>query len=627
MRTKLTIKNFRVFDADGDTIELAPITVLTGCNSSGKSSVVKAFMMLNEFLKQFKNSLSKGEAPMWRVYKIDFRKHPFNLLGRFDKIVNRQSDDHRITLEYTVNSKNIQKDVKVSFVFAADDRDVLNNAYLDQLTISTDDGVVLQFDRHDKNGILNLSIIKDVCLDALYAQYSQNFDDESIRNCELIEWSRQNHSLFEIPIVDHISLIPKDKLLEHVANEYKVSDEHLSLAIHKIINDFVESEYSTFAEYYRHYEHEYLNNAYDAICGHFFDLELTIQQFYLRFFEDFDEEVGAVVDRSEEQLKRPIDFDILFEVIMFWNHKLYPCAEIKKSNIDGHYQHRILELMSNFVSDFLKEVLCPDWCGNMDYSSSSRVAVQRIYSLEDRDGLFADVLKRRYENIRIRERRVGNIRGSGYYVVLTSSGCSPSYNVDSFINKWIKEFGIGESISMEMDSEGVGLKIWINKANGEKNLLADEGYGITQLVAILLQVENAIIERDLEADENHSITVAIEEPEIHLHPAYQSKLTDMFADACLTYNIHFIVETHSEYLIRKLQVMVADERYRIRGIHPLTSNYISLNYVDRGEDGVARNKKIGIAEDGSLIDEFGEGFYDEADNLAMELFRKKPILS
>lgn len=49
MNTKYTIKNFRVFDSDGATFELNPITILTGCNSSGKSSLVKSLMLLGDY--------------------------------------------------------------------------------------------------------------------------------------------------------------------------------------------------------------------------------------------------------------------------------------------------------------------------------------------------------------------------------------------------------------------------------------------------------------------------------------------------------------------------------------------------------------------------------------------------
>ena len=54
---------------------------------------------------------------------------------------------------------------------------------------------------------------------------------------------------------------------------------------------------------------------------------------------------------------------------------------------------------------------------------------------------------------------------------------------------------------------------------------------------------------------------------------------------------------------------------------------ISLNYVYSPEDYVSpsdsRVKHISINEDGSLSDSFGTGFYDEADNLSVELMSLK----
>lgn len=51
MDTKFTVKNFRVFDKDGVTVNIKPITVLTGCNSSGKSSIVKSMVLLNTYIE------------------------------------------------------------------------------------------------------------------------------------------------------------------------------------------------------------------------------------------------------------------------------------------------------------------------------------------------------------------------------------------------------------------------------------------------------------------------------------------------------------------------------------------------------------------------------------------------
>ena len=67
--------------------------------------------------------------------------------------------------------------------------------------------------------------------------------------------------------------------------------------------------------------------------------------------------------------------------------------------------------------------------------------------------------------------------------------------------------------------------------------------------------------------------------------------------------------------------MVADKE------NSLTTNDVSLNYIEKNKDGISRNKQIKILEDGGLSDSFGAGCYDEADNLAIQLFRNKPILS
>ena len=93
---------------------------------------------------------------------------------------------------------------------------------------------------------------------------------------------------------------------------------------------------------------------------------------------------------------------------------------------------------------------------------------------------------------------------------------------------------------------------------------------------------------------------------VESHPGLQRK-----------YNIHFIIETHSEYLIRKLQVMVADKE------NALIPNDVSLNYVEKDEEGISHNRQINVLEDGRLSEPFGPGFFDEATDLSMRLLKMK----
>lgn len=112
----------------------------------------------------------------------------------------------------------------------------------------------------------------------------------------------------------------------------------------------------------------------------------------------------------------------------------------------------------------------------------------------------------------------------------------------------------------------------------------------------------------------HPITVALEEPECHLHPMYQSLLADMLNEAYKDYNVHFIVETHSEYLIRKAQVLVAQREYK-KEEELSEDNPFKVYYIPNDSEPY----EMAFNTDGRFKNEFGKGFFDEASNLAFEI--------
>ncbi len=111
-------------------------------------------------------------------------------------------------------------------------------------------------------------------------------------------------------------------------------------------------------------------------------------------------------------------------------------------------------------------------------------------------------------------------------------------------------------------------------------------------------------------------TCIIEEPETGLHPAFQSKMAEMIVDAQMTFEINFIIETHSEYFIRKLQFLTAT-----KVLNPGDAVIYYFNNPKKVPANEEQIKKITIDENGSLSDTFGTGFIDEGTNLKFDLLR------
>lgn len=121
--------------------------------------------------------------------------------------------------------------------------------------------------------------------------------------------------------------------------------------------------------------------------------------------------------------------------------------------------------------------------------------------------------------------------------------------------------------------------------------LADVGFGISQLLPFVVQ---SIVGK------NQIIT--IEQPEVHIHPKLQADLGDLLAESVKTRNNQFLIETHSEHLILRLQKLVRHGELRPEDL--------SVLYISRGEKG-SEVKRLRVDEDGDFIDEWPGGFFPE----------------
>jgi hypothetical protein len=178
-----------------------------------------------------------------------------------------------------------------------------------------------------------------------------------------------------------------------------------------------------------------------------------------------------------------------------------------------------------------------------------------------------------------------------------------------FTNFWIKRLGIGETAYFSKRKYSSRSLLMIEKC-GKQFPIYELSRQQFYLLGILLNI-------DFRKTMFNTKIFGFFDPEIHLYPADQSVLADIFYDAYLTYDMWFVIETQSEYLIRKSQVIVAEENYEtieeLEEKCPFTTYYVPDQST--GELPYA----LGYRRDGLFKKSFGNGFYDEAYNLLTKI--------
>jgi hypothetical protein len=117
--------------------------------------------------------------------------------------------------------------------------------------------------------------------------------------------------------------------------------------------------------------------------------------------------------------------------------------------------------------------------------------------------------------------------------------------------------------------------------------------------------------------------VSIEQPELHIHPAFQVELGDLFTqlEVPVSRRPMFLIETHSEHIILRLlrRIRETTDGELKDGIAPVKPEDISVVYLEPGADTSDRiAPRVGIKatqleinEDGEFIQRWPRGFFSE----------------
>lgn len=189
----------------------------------------------------------------------------------------------------------------------------------------------------------------------------------------------------------------------------------------------------------------------------------------------------------------------------------------------------------------------------------------------------------------------------------------------SIIEDGLSLFGLGKSLQVEsVLGLGDSYRVLVFDDETPEGMdLADKGMGSIQIILLLLRL--ATLAKKYKGT-NH--VVLLEEPEQNLHPALQSKLADLLYYVNKDYGIRFVVETHSEYLVRKSQVIVAEENFSDEAAMTANNKFKVFYLPNDGE----KPYEMQYARSGRFRNKFGEGFFDEAGKSNLITLKKEKSL-
>ena len=172
------------------------------------------------------------------------------------------------------------------------------------------------------------------------------------------------------------------------------------------------------------------------------------------------------------------------------------------------------------------------------------------------------------------------------------------------LNLWLVELGLADR-AKATDRGRLGIGLTVSPVGSGKDVdLTSVGVGVSQVLPVLLLCLLA----------RRGSVVLMEQPELHLHPEMQLRLAD-FLLACARSGRQIIVETHSEHLVNRLRLHVAQDETNA------TRDVVQLLFAEQ-KNGVTSYRASQINPLGGLSEDWPRGFLDVGAEEAGQLLRQ-----
>ncbi|WP_281514658.1 AAA family ATPase [Phocaeicola sartorii] len=175
------------------------------------------------------------------------------------------------------------------------------------------------------------------------------------------------------------------------------------------------------------------------------------------------------------------------------------------------------------------------------------------------------------------------------------------------LNEWITRVF---DFQISVVSDGGHVELLVRERGKQEQNLVDIGFGYTQILPILVNIWKTLYidqgaDDDLPSSLENDHILAIEQPELHLHPRFQVKFAILLANVVVEAkkdkkNIRFVIETHSEMVLNKIGELISLNKLDEEDVNVLLFNARQeemRNYVEfasYSKDGYLLNWPVGF---------------------------------
>ena len=512
MIQKISFQNYKAFEKG--EIKLKPITILLGANSVGKSSIINLLSML----QQTANSTN---------YRSALRLHGENVsMGECRNIFRNKKTSNNIVVAFEFNSKSLKELLKERSFSIFINQIFRQIQFISRFPEKIKHPIDDEFNQFIKTGKIDKKLYNSKQAFQKLIVAIETINKSMLENKKLKKVEQPNLSRYSLRYNENFILNNK-KILELIYDFFveakKINEDLFNLSFELC------SVTSNKEDVLKIRNVSLMNNEKEILNIKFTLDQSKIKCKKINITSDFTNRQELLDNKAKDEFLKLIDFD---STIFSWVYNNKNRDFYFRSLYNDEYSI-VTKTLIQIIEQVIDEARWQFDKRFINHVSPLRAHPKRYYFLDK-------------ANIRT---ALDSLDGDSLTEILKENVI-----VKNKVNTWLKTFGLQVEVDPLQD---IVHKLKIKQYTLDLDI-TDVGFGISQILPIIVQ---GFLSSD------NSLTM-IEQPEIHLHPKMQAELADLFIDIAgiaiknkdklSIPKKHLLIETHSEYLLRRLRRRISE---------------------------------------------------------------------